>query len=70
MSSQSARQALGSSATYLKAVPSPEQWTLVKEVSMENRDPCEVSLSYYSSIAITCMQCYFMDPIIRYGDQG
>ncbi len=26
----------------MKALPSPEEWTLVREKNMENRAPCEV----------------------------
>ncbi len=34
---------LAGTVTVARAVPPPEQWTLVRELNMEKREPCEVS---------------------------
>lgn len=42
---QDARR-VASAARVVRAAPPPEQWTLVRELNMEKRDPCEVRNEY------------------------
>jgi len=40
----SAERQGGNQVRIMHNAPPPEQWTLVREVNMERREPCEVSL--------------------------
>ena len=52
----------------MKNLPSPEEWTLVKEKNMEKRAPCEVG-NLASSLGFEGL-CYTLHPFFRYGGRG
>ena len=42
-----------------KCLSPPDHWTKVKEVNMENRDPCEVSVTHHTiPITFHALECH------------